>query len=35
LRHRVTGTDLRAQVHRGRQYVHVARALAVRWLPLS
>jgi glycosyltransferase involved in cell wall biosynthesis len=35
LRHRVTGRDLRAQVHRGRQYVHVARALAVRWLPLG
>jgi len=32
LLHRVTGRDLRAQVHRGRQYLHVARALAVRWL---
>jgi glycosyltransferase involved in cell wall biosynthesis len=33
LHHRVTGTDWRAQVHRGRQYAHVARALAVRRLP--
>jgi glycosyltransferase involved in cell wall biosynthesis len=32
LRHRVTGRDLGAQLHRGRQYVHVARALAIRWL---
>lgn len=30
LQHRVTGRDWRAQVHRGRQYVDVARALAVR-----
>lgn len=28
--HRVTGTDLRAQVHRGRQYAHVMRALVAR-----
>jgi glycosyltransferase involved in cell wall biosynthesis len=35
LRHRVTGRDLRGQLHRGIQYVHVARALAVRWLPLA
>jgi glycosyltransferase involved in cell wall biosynthesis len=28
--HRVTGTDWRAQVHRGRQWLHVARALAAR-----
>ena len=28
--HRVTGTDWRAKVHRGRQYADVARALAVR-----
>jgi len=33
LRHRVTGTDWQAQVHRGRQYVHVAAAIAVRRLP--
>jgi glycosyltransferase involved in cell wall biosynthesis len=33
-RHRVTGRDLGAQLHRGVQYVHVARALAVRWLPI-
>jgi glycosyltransferase involved in cell wall biosynthesis len=32
LHHRVTGRDLRGQLHRGRQYFHVARALAVRWL---
>ncbi len=30
LHHRVTGTDWRSQVHRGRQWLHVARALAVR-----
>ncbi len=30
LRHRVTGTDLRAQVHRAKQYRDVARALLVR-----
>ncbi len=30
LHHRVTGTDLRAQLHRARQYRDVARALAVR-----
>jgi glycosyltransferase involved in cell wall biosynthesis len=35
MRHRVTGRDLAAQVHRGVQYVHVMRALAVRWLPLG
>jgi glycosyltransferase involved in cell wall biosynthesis len=28
--HRVTGTDWRAKVHRGRQFVDVARAIAVR-----
>jgi glycosyltransferase involved in cell wall biosynthesis len=28
--HRVTGTDLKAQVHRGRQYAHVLRALTAR-----
>jgi glycosyltransferase involved in cell wall biosynthesis len=28
--HRVTGTDWRAKVHRGRQFADVARALAVR-----
>ncbi|MGN6612338.1 MAG: glycosyltransferase [Angustibacter sp.] len=32
LHHRVTGTDLRAQVHRARQYRDVWRALAVRRL---
>jgi glycosyltransferase involved in cell wall biosynthesis len=32
LRHRVTGRDIGAQLHRGVQYVHVARALAIRWL---
>ncbi|HZE65852.1 MAG TPA: glycosyltransferase [Sporichthyaceae bacterium] len=30
LQHRVTGTDWRAQRHRLRQFVHVARALAAR-----
>jgi hypothetical protein len=30
LHHRVTGTDWRSQVHRGRQWLHVLRALAVR-----
>lgn len=30
LHHRVTGTDWHAQVHRGRQWLHVARALASR-----
>jgi glycosyltransferase involved in cell wall biosynthesis len=30
LHHRVTGTDWHAQVHRGRQWLHVLRALAVR-----
>jgi len=35
LRHRVTGRDVRAQWHRAVQYVHVARALAVRYLPLT
>jgi glycosyltransferase involved in cell wall biosynthesis len=33
LHHRVTGTDLRAQLHRASQYKDVARALAVRRLP--
>ena len=33
LHHRVTGTDLRAQLHRGAQYRDVARALAARRLP--
>lgn len=28
--HRVTGTDLRAQIHRGRQFIDVARALVTR-----
>jgi glycosyltransferase involved in cell wall biosynthesis len=32
LHHRVTGRDLRAQLHRGRQYRDVARALAARRL---
>lgn len=32
LQHRVTGKDLRAQVHRAKQYRDVGRALAVRWL---
>jgi len=32
-RHRVTGTDLAAQLHRARQYRDVALALAVRRLP--
>jgi len=32
LHHRVTGTDLRAQLHRARQYRDVARALAIRRL---
>jgi glycosyltransferase involved in cell wall biosynthesis len=31
LAHRATGTDLRSQVHRGRQFADVARALATRW----
>jgi glycosyltransferase involved in cell wall biosynthesis len=30
LHHRVTGTDWHAQLHRGRQWLHVARALATR-----
>jgi glycosyltransferase involved in cell wall biosynthesis len=30
LHHRVTGTDWHSQVHRGRQWLHVLRALAVR-----
>lgn len=34
LHHRVTGSDWRSQVHRARQYVHVARALGVRRLPM-
>jgi len=33
--HRVTGTDFAAQVHRGRQYRDVARALAVRSVPAN
>lgn len=32
LHHRVTGSDWRGQLHRARQYVHVARALGVRRL---
>ncbi|MFD6950538.1 glycosyl transferase family 2 [Nocardiopsis sp. TSRI0078] len=32
LEHRATGTDLRAQLHRARQFADVARALAVREL---
>jgi hypothetical protein len=35
IHHRVTGTDLRSQVHRARQYVDVARALAYRRTPES
>jgi glycosyltransferase involved in cell wall biosynthesis len=34
-RHRVTGTDLAAQLHRGRQYRDVALALAVRSVPAN
>jgi glycosyltransferase involved in cell wall biosynthesis len=30
VKHRATGTDLRGQLHRGRQYLHVRRALAAR-----
>lgn len=30
VRHRATGTDLRGQLHRGRQFLHVRRALAGR-----
>lgn len=30
VRHRATGTDLRGQLHRGKQYLHVRRALAAR-----
>jgi glycosyltransferase involved in cell wall biosynthesis len=30
LRHRASGTDMRGQLHRGRQFLHVARALASR-----
>lgn len=30
LHHRVTGADWRAQLHRGRQWLDVARALATR-----
>ncbi|HWG24009.1 glycosyltransferase family 2 protein [Actinospica sp.] len=33
--HRVTGTDFSAQVHRGRQYRDVARALAPRSIPAN
>lgn len=33
--HRVTGTDFAAQVHRGRQYRDVARALAIRSVPAN
>jgi glycosyltransferase involved in cell wall biosynthesis len=35
LHHRVTGTDLAAQLHRGRQYRDVALALAVRSVPAN
>lgn len=35
LHHRVTGTDLAAQLHRARQYADVARALAVRSVPAN
>jgi glycosyltransferase involved in cell wall biosynthesis len=35
LHHRVTGTDFAAQVHRGKQYRDVARALAVRSIPAN
>jgi glycosyltransferase involved in cell wall biosynthesis len=31
LAHRATGSDLRSQLHRARQFVDVARALATRW----
>ena len=31
LTHRATGSDLRSQVHRGRQFADVALALATRW----
>lgn len=31
LAHRATGSDLRSQVHRGRQFADVALALATRW----
>lgn len=30
IHHRVTGTDLKAQIHRGKQYAHVMRALVTR-----
>ncbi|MGC4936626.1 glycosyltransferase family 2 protein [Kribbella sp. DT2] len=30
VRHRATGTDLKGQLHRGRQFLHVRRALAAR-----
>jgi len=30
VRHRATGTDLRGQMHRGKQFLHVRRALAAR-----
>lgn len=35
LQHRVTGTDLRSQLHRARQYRDVALALAVRRLRMA
>ncbi len=35
LRHRVTGTDFAAQLHRGRQYRDVAMALATRSIPAN
>ena len=35
LHHRVTGTDLAAQLHRARQYADVARALGVRSVPAN
>jgi glycosyltransferase involved in cell wall biosynthesis len=34
LGHRATGSDLRSQLHRARQFVDVARALATRWQAL-
>ncbi len=35
LRHRVTGKDLRSQLHRARQFRDIARAIATRTLPLD
>jgi hypothetical protein len=34
LAHRATGNDWHAQVHRARQFADVARALAVRAIPI-